>query len=315
MKIAKYIAILACIALSSCSVFNKAKNTLSQARASKTSVVVSDQTQPASTATTTAATAAATATAAPASAALAAPAEMMQAGIAFSDTTAQLGGEWIIRNVYRKAAKGQEKPYIYLDFNKNTAYGSNGCNVFNADFKLRGNTLSFANVISTLRACYTENSEHLISKALAECATYELKDNNGVIYMKWFDAKGRGVMELKRQNLDFLNGIWAVKAINGEPQNENSIRLVIDVTTQRIHGNTGCNIINGKVYINADKDFAIEFDQINADNNSCPDMRLETEFLIALEESVKVDQVTKDEMNFVSSAGNVVLTLTRTSIE
>ena len=89
-------------------------------------------------------------------------------------------------------------------------------------------------------------------------------------------------MELMHQNFQFLNGTWLVKEIDGQPVNVPDMKLVIDVDEGRLHGNTGCNIINGTLETDMDAANSISFQKIGMTRMMCPDAQYETQLVVAL---------------------------------
>ncbi|MEJ2195813.1 MAG: META domain-containing protein [Ignavibacteriaceae bacterium] len=69
-----------------------------------------------------------------------------------------------------------------------------------------------------------------------------------------------------------LHDIWALEFINGESfvmddQTRNYPMIEIYVKEERVHGNTGCNTINGTIKIDGNK---IKFSQMIATKMACP---------------------------------------------
>ena len=92
------------------------------------------------------------------------------------------------------------------------------------------------------------------------------------------------IRTLRKHNLDFLNGAWRVSHINGEVCRIQDMQLLIDIPERRLHGNTGCNVLNGELSEDPDKVSSIQFQNIVTTRAACPDQAVETALLIALEE-------------------------------
>jgi len=80
-----------------------------------------------------------------------------------------------------------------------------------------------------------------------------------------------------------LHDIWALDSIEGEKiiidENVSNLPVLeIYVKEERIHGNTGCNVLNGSVEIDEDK---ISFSRMITTEMACPG-DLEQKFLSAL---------------------------------
>ena len=83
-----------------------------------------------------------------------------------------------------------------------------------------------------------------------------------------------------------LHDIWALESINGEAfakDETNTIHPVIEiyVENERVHGNTGCNTLNGKVVVDRTK---ITFSEIITTEMACSG-DLEQRFLNALKKA------------------------------
>ena len=128
------------------------------------------------------------------------------------------------------------------------------------------------------------------------------------------NAKGTVVLVLKRHNLDAMNGAWQVKEINSENVVELNMRLVIDAVMQTIHGNSGCNIINGIITLDPTKDMAIQFEDLHSTENDCEDIDNETALLLALERSESCKRINNNEMALLDNKGNIVIVLQRIAL-
>ncbi len=252
----KSLNIIACLAIAtafstSCSVFNKNKST-ANTTAPKTETVKS----PVST------------------------------GSQASVPVENLGGEWTIYTVGGNKVTGENRPYINFSMDDHRIYGSNGCNIINGDFATpSGTSLKISNVISTMMACPDAKLEQAINKGLDAVRSYSLVKKGHEFYLDLKNSNGVTVMTLRKHNMDFLNGTWEVKSINGKEYNNPDMEMVIDIQEQKLHGNSGCNIMNGSLSINPDKSNSIQFLDIATTRMMCPEanMKAETALLVALE--------------------------------
>lgn len=252
----KSLNIIACLAIAtafstSCSVFNKNKST-ANTTAPKTETVKS----PVST------------------------------GSQASVPSENLGGEWTIYTVGGNKVTGENRPYINFSMDDHRIYGSNGCNIINGDFATpSGTSLKISNVISTMMACPDAKFEQAINKGLDAVRSYSIVKKGHEFYLDLKNSNGVTVMTLRKHNMDFLNGTWEVKSINGKEYNNPDMEMVIDIQEQKLHGNSGCNIMNGSLSINPDKSNSIQFLDIATTRMMCPEanMKAETALLVALE--------------------------------
>jgi heat shock protein HslJ len=100
--------------------------------------------------------------------------------------------------------------------------------------------------------------------------------------------------ETQKMNVYLLHDIWALEFVQGEQiiideTFKNLPMLEIYVEEERVHGNTSCNTINGKVNIDGNK---ISFLEIITTEMACPG-NLEQRFLSALKKvnSYKIEKM------------------------
>lgn len=191
--------------------------------------------------------------------------------------------------------------------------GFNGCNYLNGSWIVKDKKLNpNGEFISSLRACPDAPYEYTFNQALGEVASYSVIDNNSIALNS---ESGRTLMTLRKRNLSFLNGAWQVTTIKGTPvPASTAIKVVIDVDECKIHGNAGCNILNGTVVVNLDKGDGIEFKDLATTRMTCPDIATEQSFLLALEEvATCVEGASADQAIMKNAAGMQMLTLIRIS--
>ena len=225
-------------------------------------------------------------------------------------------GDWVIEKVGNREAVGEDVPFLKFVPGEKRVYGNNGCNVLNATYKYNpaDSTVSFGNVITTMRACGKEGITDIeINTALNSTRYYswELKDTQ--YYLYFYDRNHVLLMTLMHQNFQFLDGTWRVVAINENPVNVPDMKLVIDVEEGKLHGNTGCNILNGSLETDMETANSISFQKIATTRMACPDMKSETEFIVALEDAAYARPISKDKVLLLDNQGKVVLELVRSS--
>lgn len=225
-------------------------------------------------------------------------------------------GDWAIETVNGKSAVGEKAPYLKFVPAEGRVYGNNGCNVINAEYKYNpeDSTISFSYLSSTMRMCHKEGLTDIeINQALDATRYYSWELNGDDYYITFYNENREPVMGLMHQNFQFLNGTWHVKEISGEVVNVPKMKLVIDVEEGKLHGNTGCNVINGSLETNMDSANSISFQAIAKTLMLCPDENYETQLLVALEEAMKAKPLKGDKVELLDSQGKVVLVLQRTS--
>lgn len=235
--------------------------------------------------------------------------------IAITDPAQQLYGEWDIVTIRKKKVYTIERAYIYLDFaGGNKVYGCNGCNTINGTFQLSNNNLMFGEFISSSESCHNVTNEKTIMHALADVRRYTLTSQYNAQYLNLMNSKGAVVLVLKRHNLDALNGAWLIKEMNSENVSEQNMRVVIDAIMQTIHGDTGCNIINGIITLDPTKDMAIQFEDLHSSEHDCETIGNETALLLALECTESCKRINQNEMALLDNRGRIVLVLQRITL-
>ena len=227
----------------------------------------------------------------------------------------QLYGEWDIVMMRKKKVYTLERAYLYLDFaGGNKVYGNNGCNTINGRFQQSGNDITFTDFVSTSESCRNVTSEKTIMHTLAEVRHFTLEVQYNAQYLNLMNAKGNVLMVLKRHNLDAMNGAWLVKEIDSENVTQYNMRMVIDAEMQTIHGDTGCNIINGVITLDPTKDMAIQFEDLQSTDHDCEAIDYETSLLLALERTESCKRINQYEMALLDNKGNIVIVLQRINL-
>ena len=235
--------------------------------------------------------------------------------VAITNPAQQLYGEWDIVSMRKKKVYSLERAYLYLDFaGGNKVYGNNGCNTINGTFQLSGNNLKFGEFISSGESCHNVTSEKTIMHTLADVRRYTLETQYNAQYLNLMNSKGTVLMVLKRHNLDAMNGPWLIKEINSENVSEKGMRVVVDAVEQTIHGDTGCNIINGIITLDPTKDMAIQFEDLHSTEHECEDIDFETTLLLALETTESCKRINQNEMALLDHKGSIVLVLQRITL-
>ena len=227
----------------------------------------------------------------------------------------QLYGEWDIVMMRKKKVYTLERAYLYLDFDGgNKVYGNNGCNTINGKFVIDGDNVTFSDFVSTSESCRNVTSEKTIMHTLAEVRRFTVETQYNAMYMNLMNAKGTVLMVLKRHNLDMMNGAWLVKEIDNENVSQLNMRMVIDALMLTIHGNTGCNLINGIISLDPDKDMAIQFEDLHSTEYDCEAIDYETALLLALERTESCKRINQQEMALLDNKGSIVIMLQRINL-
>lgn len=231
-------------------------------------------------------------------------------------------GEWSITEVAGKTVvvNGENHPKITFAQAPGSAdmlrvIGYNGCNYINGDWKVNNGKITPAGeFISTLMACPDAPYEYDVNQAIDRVASYKLTDPENLVLLS---ASGTPVMKLRSRNLSFLDGAWSVVSIYDNPVPASAdVRVVLDIEERKIHGNAGCNVLNGELVVNLDKGNGLEFKNLATTRMTCPDIATEQQFLLALEEvDTAVRGADASTALMKDSSGKTIITLSRLSAD
>lgn len=225
-------------------------------------------------------------------------------------------GDWAIEKVNGKIAVGEVTPYIKFDEKEGRIYGNNGCNTINADYKYdkKDHSLKFINPLTTMRLCGMAGiTDREITEAINQTSKYSLEKTNDNYLLNLYNSKGELLMQLSHQNLDFLNGTWKVTSIDGNEVDIEKMKLVFDIDEGKVHGNTGCNVLNGRLETNLDAPNTFSFEDMGVTMMYCPDIEYQTAMLVALEEACRAKPTSENDVMLLDADGKNVMTLQRTT--
>lgn len=204
-----------------------------------------------------------------------------------------INGEWNIIEVNgSKVTPGESRtlPFIAFDTATGRVSGNSGCNRMMGGFDVNAQpgSIELKNMASTRMMCPDMTTENNVLNAIAQVKSYK-KAGKDKMYL--CNASNRPVMVLEKKEADVkltvLNGEWKIKEANGEaiPSGmEKQPFIAFDVKKKTIHGNAGCNLINGGFETNADNAKSISFPGIASTMMACPDMETEGKILKAINE-------------------------------
>lgn len=233
-----------------------------------------------------------------------------------SESVAQgeVSGDWTIEEVCGKPVVGQTPPYLKFVPAEKRVYGNNGCNTINAEYSYNAadSTLSFSKVLSTMMMCNVAGITDVeINAALANVKYYSWENKGDEYYLYLWDTYHQPMLTLMHQNFEFLNGTWRVVSIEDEAVSDPEVKLVIDVAEGKVHGNTGCNVLNGSLDLYMENPNSISFQDLITTRMACPNPEYETRLLVALESTERAKPIASDRVLLLNGAGEVVLTLQR----
>lgn len=231
-----------------------------------------------------------------------------------------MNGDWNIIEINGTAvvpAEGTPLPFIGFDTTTGKVYGNSGCNrlMGSFDVKAPAGSIDLGALGSTRMMCPDMTIEQNVLSALAQVKGYKKlgKDN-----MALCNAANRPVILLQKKEADVklsvLNGEWTITDVNGEAipsGKENQPFLNFDVAQKTIHGNAGCNLINGEFVIDEKNPRSISFPGQATTMMACVDMELEGKILKAINDVKSFDVLNSGGIGLYDTDGNLVLVLVK----
>lgn len=117
--------------------------------------------------------------------------------------------------------------------------------------------------------------------------------------------------EGKKVDAKTLNGKWEIVSVDGEKiQADNMPYIEFDMSTNKVHGNGGCNIFNSTFTLSDSDASAIRIAPAAATMMACPEMDMESKIFKVLTDVTGVKATDRaDEVALVNGAGSTVLLL------
>ena len=227
-----------------------------------------------------------------------------------------LNGEWnitVINGEPIKLSDSQESPFVGFDVETGRMYGYAGCNRVMASFDKdsKPGELNLGSVGSGRMACPDLTLEHSILSALSDVKKFKKESEDQFVLC---DENNKALLTLVKVppfTISDLKGKWDIAEVNGEmvPTDlENQPFMEFDMQTKRIHGNAGCNIMNGEFKGDDLDPSLISFPGVITTMMSCPEMDLETKILNAVN-SVQTFAKVADGVALYNADGQMVLVL------
>jgi heat shock protein HslJ len=229
-----------------------------------------------------------------------------------------INGEWNIIEVNgSKVTPGESRtlPFITFDTATGRVSGNSGCNRMMGSFDVNAKpgSLSLGAMAGTKMMCPDMTTERNVLGALAQVKGYK-KTGKDKMYLCNASNRPVVVLEKKEANvkLSVLNGEWKIKEANGEaiPSGmEKQPFIAFDVKKKTIHGNAGCNLINGGFETSASNAKSISFPGVASTMMACPDMETEGKILKALNEVKSFDVLSGGGIGLYDANNALVLVL------
>lgn len=230
-----------------------------------------------------------------------------------------LYGQWSVINVNGQGVVGDDRPYITFDAEATNPflariYAYNGCNMINGTVAVTadGTIKKASDYLSTLRLCPDAAYELGVSMVLDELSKYRI-EKVGQEYLLYLTGGKQQSLVLRKSDIGFINGAWSVVRIGDKVIDASKgIEMVIDIPELKVHGNAGCNVINGRLVVDPDVQHSLRFTDVASTRMTCPDIELEHEFLSKLAEVVIAEpDRSPDAANLRDKEGKTVIELRR----
>lgn len=225
-----------------------------------------------------------------------------------------VSGDWAIIEVNGEPLNPDLPAYLKFVTSEKRVYGNNGCNTLNASYEYspEEHKLIFSNMLSTMRLCNMQGvTDEMINLALNNTRTYSWDHTSDEYFLHFYDETGRKIMTLEHQTFEFLNGSWKVSKIEDETINDPDMRIIIDIAERRIHGNTGCNILNGLIDIDMETANTIAFHDIIVTQMECHNPENQTRLIVALEDVAHARPLDDSTVVLTNLLNRQVLTIKR----
>lgn len=232
-----------------------------------------------------------------------------------------LNGEWNIIEINGSAVNvppaGQSTPYIGFETSTGRVSGNSGCNRMMGSFDMnaRPGTLDLSNIASTRMMCNDMTTETNVLNALKNVRGYRVVSVDRVALT---NSLNRPIMVLTKrtsnQQLSNLDGEWKVTEAAGiaVPTGlEKQPYIVFDTASRRIHGNAGCNMINGSYTLDENNANAIAFPAVAATMMACPDMQIERRVLDGLNNAKSYRVLSDGSVELYNESGVTLMKLSK----
>ena len=208
-------------------------------------------------------------------------------------TLSSINGEWNIIEINGAAvvpAPNQEFPFIGFDTNTGKVFGNSGCNRMMGSFDVNAKpgTIDLGAMASTRMAFPDMTLEQNVLSALGQVKKYKKLGKENIALC---GSSNRPIIVLQKKaptvKLSDLSGKWIISEAGGQSIPEGMEKqpfIEFNLSEKRIHGNAGCNLINGGFVADNENSSAISFPQLISTMMACPDMEVEGRVMKALNE-------------------------------
>ena len=197
-----------------------------------------------------------------------------------------ISGEWNVVSVEGKEVTGN--PYIGFDMENGRLYGNAGCNRIMGGVEIDSvnpGHIGLTNIGATRMMCPDMETEQKVLEALNEVAGYKASATG----VELTDKDGKVLMSLEKReapavSINDINGEWTISKVDGVEIEvaDKTPFLSFNVADNAVHGNGGCNIINGSFSQEEGNASSLKFGQMISTMMAGPGMETEGKVLEAM---------------------------------
>ncbi len=236
-----------------------------------------------------------------------------------------LEGEWNITEINGIAVSpgiNGTLPSIGFDLSEGRIYGNTGCNrIMSAlNHSSKAGELDLSNMALTRMACPDMTTEQNILNTFANVKGYQVMnyDHSGrPASIALINAEKRPIVILTPKNqspASSFSGNWNIVTIRGKgvpAEMQTKPFLSFDTQEKRVHGNAGCNTMNGSFDQEAGKANSLLFRQMVTTMMACPYLDTEREVLDSLEAVTYYETLSNGNLGLFNKEGVMLLELQR----
>ena len=230
-----------------------------------------------------------------------------------------ISGEWNVVSVKGEQVAGN--PYIGFNLAEGRIYGNAGCNRIMGGVEVDSvnpGKIGFTGVGATRMMCPDMETEQKVLEALNEVAGYQASSAG----VELTDKDGNVLMSLEKKeapavSVNDINGKWNITKVEGAAVEvaDKTPFISFNVAENAVHGNGGCNIINGSFSQEEGNPSSLKFGQMISTMMAGPGMETERNVLSAMNK-VASFVVNEDEtLSLMDVADNEVLLLVKSEDE
>lgn len=228
-------------------------------------------------------------------------------------------GEWNVVSVAGKQVTGN--PYIGFDTENGRLYGNAGCNRIMGGFEIDSvnpGHIGLTNVASTRMMCPDMETEQKVLEALNEVAGFK----SSATGVELTDKDGKVLISLEKReapavSVNDINGEWKISKVEGAAVEvaDKTPFLSFNVAENAVHGNGGCNIINGSFLQEEGNPSSLKFGHMISTMMAGPGMETERKVLIAMNKVASFVLNEDGTLSLMDAENNEVLLLVKNAEE